>query len=59
MKVLCVIALVIIMFYAILAIQDAVDVKVYLRHGILSFVELIVVGCIWFSLLRYIVDMFR
>ena len=59
MKVLCVIALVIIMFYAILAIQDAVDVKVYLRHRILSFVEFIILGFIWFSLLRYVVDMFR
>ena len=46
MKVLCVIALVIIMFYAILAIQDAVDVKVYLRHRILSFVEFIIIGFI-------------
>ena len=59
MKVLCVIALVIIIFYAILAIQDAVDVKVYLRHRILSFVEFVILGFIWFSLLRYIVDMFR
>ena len=59
MKVLCVIALVIIMFYAILAIQDAVDVKVYLRHRILSFVEFIIIGFIWFSLLRYIVDILK
>ena len=59
MKVLCVIALVIIIFYAILAIQDAVDVKVYIRHRILSFVEFVIVGFIWFSLLRYIVDILR